>query len=98
MRIVLTRTAEGDLRSIGRWIAKDNPPRAIGFVQELRNEIAGLAFMPRRFPVASEPDVRPAVHRMNHRGYRILYRVLDGDDVVEVLHVHHGARAYPPLA
>ncbi|MFL5069704.1 MAG: type II toxin-antitoxin system RelE/ParE family toxin, partial [Xanthobacteraceae bacterium] len=36
MNVVITDPAADDLETIGDWIAKDNPVRALTFVRELR--------------------------------------------------------------
>ncbi len=35
MKLLITSTAEQDLRNIGDFIAQDNPARAVTFVREL---------------------------------------------------------------
>lgn len=94
MKIIYSAQARCDLDDIRRWIMADNPLRALSFVQELRARIAGLKDQPRRFPLMNEHQY-PDVHRMVHRGYRILYRITDAS--ILVLYVHHGRRATPAL-
>ena len=64
------------------------------FVRELQAIADDLANGPARLPLM---DARrfPNVHRRNHKGYRIPYRV--ATDHVEILHGHHGRRATPDL-
>ena len=91
MRVVISGTARTDLQNIQRWIARDNPKRALSFVRELREQIRGLARWPNRFPAKEEVD--PSIRRLSYRGYRIFYRVSDSS--VEVIEVHHGSRDTP---
>lgn len=91
MKVRLTAEAEADLERIADTIARDNPPRALTFVQELRAACLGLAEFPERFalvPRYAESGVR---HRV-HGNYMVFYRV--EADCVTVLHVLHGAMDY----
>lgn len=89
MIVRITAEAEADLESIGDYIAKDNPPRAITFVRELRAACLGLSDFPERFPVVPRYADQGIRHRV-HGSYAIFYRV--EHDGVTVLHVSHGAR------
>lgn len=94
MKVTYASSAQEDLDSIRRWIARDDRSRAITFVRELQAIADDLANGPERFPLLDEtryPDVR----RRNYQSYRILYRATD--DEVVILHIHHGRRALPDL-
>lgn len=92
MKVIVSAEAENDLSALRHWISEDNPTRADSFLDEMEAKIADLEHWPRRFPVAFHCSAGP-VHRRVHRGYRILYCI--HDDVVEVMHVHHGSRDAP---
>jgi len=51
MRVVITPEAQSDLRRIALWIANDNPPRAISFVEELSQAAKALAGLPQGYPL-----------------------------------------------
>jgi plasmid stabilization system protein ParE len=51
MKLVFTDEAKADLLQIGEWIAEDNPPRALTFVDELETRCARLTAMPRAYPL-----------------------------------------------
>lgn len=53
MIVHLTAEAEFDLETIGDFIARDNPKRALSFLRELRWKCLALADMPERFPVVA---------------------------------------------
>lgn len=94
MRVVLTDAAYADLLQIGATIKQDNPTRAATFVAELYDRCQLLGAMPRAFPLL--PDWHASgIRRRPHGDYLIFYRI--GDDVVEVLHVLHGARDYEAI-
>lgn len=86
--MILSPRARQDLTDIGDWIARDDPDRAITFVQELRAACRDLATFPRAYPPC--PRFGPAARRRNHGAYAIIYDVTAED--VHVLTVVHGAR------
>ncbi len=74
MRVVITPEAQSDLRRIALWIANDNPPRAISFVEELRHAAKALASLPQGYPLV--PRYEPqGIRRRSYRRYAILYAV-----------------------
>ena len=91
MKVVITEAAYADLAKIGRNIKKDNPTRAMTFVDELYNRCQRLGAVPRAFPLLPNWEER-GIRRRPHGNYLIFYRV--GADSVEVLHILHGARDY----
>jgi plasmid stabilization system protein ParE len=91
MIVVLTNEAEADLEQIGDWIARDNPMRAVTFVQTLRAKCLGLGDVPLGFPLVPRYE-RSGVRRRPFRDYLIFYLV--NGDSVEVLHVLHAAQDY----
>jgi plasmid stabilization system protein ParE len=91
VKVVVSASAEADIRNIGDWIARDNPVRAASFVRELRDACETLADMPRAFPLVSH-RAKPGIRRKSYRNYLIFYSI--GKTRVEVLHVLHGARDY----
>jgi toxin ParE1/3/4 len=94
MIVVITDAAEADLERIGDAIAQDNPRRAVSFVRELRQRCEQLADVPKGFPLVPRHE-QTGVCRRVHGNYLIFYRV--GGDIVEVIHVVHGAMDYEPL-
>jgi plasmid stabilization system protein ParE len=86
-RFRISPSAARDIREITRYIARDNPARALTFAQELRATIAVVGERPMSFP---ERINRQRVRAALHHPYLILFRV--SDDLVEVLRVVHGAR------
>ena len=51
MRVLITAEAEADLESIGDYIARDNPVRALSFVRELYQLCLDIAETPQAWPV-----------------------------------------------
>ena len=94
MRVILTEAAYADLLHIGQTIKQDSPIRAASFVAELYDRCQCLGMMPRAFPLLPDWEER-GIRRRPHGDYLIFYRI--ADDVVEVLHVLHGARDYEAI-
>ncbi len=93
----LTPLAEAELEAIADYIARDNPRRALSFVQELRDWCLSLADMPLAFPLVPRYEDRGIRHRV-HGNYQIFYRVVgDPPARIDVLHVLHSARNYAAL-
>jgi toxin ParE1/3/4 len=87
-----TRPARDDLREIGDWIAKDNPARAMSFVDELIERALSLAQNPQRFPVALE-RANMQVRKATCQSYLIFYIVHESR--VEVIRVMRASRNWP---
>ncbi len=80
--------AEGDLLEIGRYIARDNPARALSFVDELEAQCETLGEFPSMG--ASRAELAVGLRVMPHGNYLIFYRELD--DGVRIERILHGAR------
>lgn len=94
MKVALTAQARAELHQIGEWIERDSPANARRFVLELEEACLRLSEMPHAFPYL--PRHRElGIRRRPYRRYVILYRIKG--DVIEVLHVVHGARDYEAL-
>ena len=94
MKVVLTRSAEADLESIGDWIAKDSPRRALTFIQELRTRCTELGDHPEAFPLVPRYETH-GIRRRVYGNYLIFYRAEETQ--VTILYILHGARDYEPL-
>ena len=94
MIVHLSAEAEYDLEMIGDHIARDNPVRALSFLQELRAKCLGLAEMPERFPLVPRFETS-GVRRRGHGDYLIFYRV-EAEKVV-IIHILHGAQDYSAI-
>ena len=94
--VTISLPAQADLVSIGRYIARDNPPRARSFTDELVRKTDVLADSPelgRAVPDFHDPAVREVIHR----SYRILYEVSRAARTVSILRFWHGSRGTPRL-
>ena len=77
-----------DLRGIGRYIAEDDPDRALTFVDELRTKAQIAAERPFSFP--ARDDLAPGLRSIVHGRYLIFFR--DLPDAVRIERVIQGAR------
>lgn len=84
MNVIITDSAHENMLQIGRWIADDNPARALSFVSELEECCKTLGDMPYAYPVVPRYEAY-AVRRRIYRNYLIFYSI-DGDNIY-VLHV-----------
>ncbi|GLR66559.1 plasmid stabilization protein [Acidocella aquatica] len=97
MIVRLLPDAEHDLDTIGDYIARDNPLRAVTFVIELSDKCNSLAEMPLGFPLVPRYEHRGVRLRV-HGNYQIFYRAVGNPiDRIDVLHIIHGARNYAAI-
>ena len=85
--------AELDLEEIGDYIARDNPPRAVSFIREIRERCTTLAANPAAAPLRA--DLAEGM-RMVTLGHYLIFHTFDVDRV-RMEHVLHGARYIPAL-
>jgi toxin ParE1/3/4 len=88
MIVELTAAAEADLESIGDYIARDNPVRALSFVRELYRSCLDIADMPEAWPAVPRYE-HHRIRRRVHGRYLIFYRF--GAGRITILHVLNGA-------
>ena len=86
-----TRTALANLDAIGQYIARDNPPRAVSFVAEIKDKTVMLA----RIPALGRPGrVVGTRELVIHENYILVYRVKDA--CLQIIRVQHVARLWRP--
>lgn len=88
MRLTFSPQAATDLEEIGDYIARENLPRAVSFLDELEAHCHTIAEMPEAFPARN--DLAPGLRMVVHGNYLILFRVVE--DTVRVERIVHGAR------
>ncbi len=87
MQLILTPLAERDLESIGDYIAKDSPRRALSFVTELRVQCAKVAASPQAY--CQRPELGEPVRSCAYGNY-VIFFAEDGG-LVRIIRVLHGA-------
>jgi toxin ParE1/3/4 len=89
----LTLRAQRDLAQLFEDINARNSEAALNWYGGLKEEILMLKEQPNRCPVTPESDkLRHLLYGNKPHVYRVIYRVLEKDKRVEVLHIRHGAR------
>jgi plasmid stabilization system protein ParE len=91
--VKMTTRAERDFASLCQEIRAEQSGAALKWYQEFREAILSLRQLPYRCPVTREKDgLRHLLYGRKPHVYRVIYRILEGNKVVEVLHIRHGAR------
>lgn len=90
MKVVYTDAALRDLDDITAWLSVHYPGLGVAVDQRMRIVVAHIARWPESMRAsAHRPGVRVAT--LGRFPYKIFYRVRG--DTVEILHIHHAARA-----
>jgi toxin ParE1/3/4 len=95
-KIIWSQQAREDLRDIVTFIALDNPTAAESFGYLLMTKVDALAQFPRlgrAVPEENDEDIREIIFR----SYRIVYQVIEKQQVVAIARVWHGARGEPEI-
>jgi len=89
-RVDIKPTAENDLARRYQQIAEESPQNAVSWYLQTIEAIEKLDVLAERCPIAPEDaDIQLGIRHLMMGGYRALYLI--NGDVVEVLHVRHGA-------
>lgn len=89
MSFRLTHEAEADLVGISSEIGRDNPERAVSYIDELLDRTAQAADNPKLFRL--RPEWGAAVRCARHGSYLILFEI--DDERVVVLRYLHARRS-----
>lgn len=91
--VSITSRAERDLAHLYREINADHSDAALKWYLGPKEAILTLEVQPNRCPVTHRRDKqRHLLYGHNPHTYRVIYRVLENQKQVEVLHIRHGAR------
>jgi len=93
MQCLFSVIAERDLEEISDYIARDNPARAVSFLQEMRGQCLKITAYPEAAPL--RPELGAGIRMLPFGRYLIFYTV--HADHVRVERVIHGARNIPDL-
>ena len=89
----LSARAQRDLAQIYRRINADDSDAALRWYRGFRQAILSLEEQPNRSPVTPENDkLRHLLYGNKPHVYRAIYRVVEKQKQVEILHIRHGAR------
>jgi plasmid stabilization system protein ParE len=89
----ITRRAGRDLGQIYEDIHAEESEAALIWYRGLKEAVLSLEHHPVRCPVTPETDkLRHLLYGKKPHFYRVIYRILEKQEEVEVLHIRHGAR------
>jgi len=94
--VSITSRAERDLVQLFTQINAENSSAALKWYLGLKEAILSLEEHPSRCPIIRKKDkLRHLLYGHKPHIYRVIYRVLEKQKRVEVLHIRHGARRKP---
>ncbi len=92
-RVELTARARRDLSALYDWLGASSSDASFNWYQGLNDAIRTLKDKPNRCPPTPEdPNLRHLLYGSKPHIYRVIYRVLERQMRVHVLHIRHGAR------
>jgi toxin ParE1/3/4 len=90
--------AERDLDALYERINAEHSDPALNWYQDLRDAILSLERKPNRGSIFQKSArLRQLLYGHWPHIYRVIYRVLEKQKEVEILHVRHGARRRPRI-
>jgi plasmid stabilization system protein ParE len=95
-QVVLAETAKADANEIYDWVVERAPIRGPEWFSELIDRLYSLEELPYRCPLAREAkeagrEIRCLLFGRRKHAYRILYEVDEARQIVDILHIRHGA-------
>jgi plasmid stabilization system protein ParE len=91
--VKITTRAERDFASLYQDINAGESDAALKWYRGLKEAVLSLGENPGRCPVTPEKkQLRHLLYGNKPHIYRVIYRVLERQKQVEVLHIRHGAR------
>jgi plasmid stabilization system protein ParE len=89
----ITSRAERDLAQLYMQVNAEYSAAALKWYKGLKEAILSLEEHPNRCPLTRKSDrLRHLLYGHKPHIYRVIYRVLERQKHVEVLHIRHGAR------
>jgi plasmid stabilization system protein ParE len=89
----ITLRAERDFESLYREIHAEESDAALEWYRGLKEAVLSLEEQPNRCPVTPEKrQLRHLLYGSKPHIYRVIYRVMEKQKRVDILHVRHGAR------
>ncbi|HEY1888826.1 MAG TPA: type II toxin-antitoxin system RelE/ParE family toxin [Steroidobacteraceae bacterium] len=98
MKIEWSPRAERELTQLRDYIAQDSPFYARQFTERLILALERLATLPRSGRTVPEAGHQDAIREVLYQGYRLIYRIRDDQQLVQIVTVLHGARDLAHMA
>lgn len=92
MKIEWSPRAERELTQLRDYIAQDSPFYARQFTERLILAVERLTTLPRSGRTVPEAGHQDAIREVLYQGYRLIYRIRDDQQLVQIVTVLHGAR------
>jgi addiction module RelE/StbE family toxin len=95
-KIIISPSAEADLADIVRYVAQHNSDAAARLGYELIMRAENLADFPeigRTVPEFHQQNLREIIYR----SYRIIYRLRNNEQRIDIVRFWHGARGFPHI-
>ena len=97
-RIDIAPEAAEALEEIYLYIAQDSPDNAARWYFAIHDKIQTLKESPNRCPAAFESRFYGyEIRNLIFGSYRVLFRVQEQGQIIQILHVKHGARERTPF-
>jgi toxin ParE1/3/4 len=94
--VSITPRAERDLDLIYTNINAEYSPAALKWYRGLARSVLSLEKHPNRCPLTQKKNhIRCLLYGHKPHIYRVIFRILERQEQVEVLHIRHGARRKP---
>ena len=94
--VSITSRAERDLAHLYVEINAEHSDAALKWYRSLKEAILSLEEQPNRCPfISRRKKLRHLLYGHKPHIYRVIYRVVENQKEVEVLHIRHGARRKP---
>jgi toxin ParE1/3/4 len=93
-RVVLTFQAVEDIREIHRYVARHDSEAAYRLRANLLKQVRMLSTFSQAGRMVPEFD-NPAIRELIRKPYRIIYRIRENHQLIEVLRFWHAARGEP---
>ncbi len=94
--LIWSPSARLDLRELHAYIAEDNPSAARKFVLSVFGAIERLPTFPQSGRVVPEFGI-PELREVIHRPCRVVYRIADKEQTIEIVRVWHSSRGVPEI-
>lgn len=92
-RVEIVPRAQRDLLYLFEWINAQSSDVALVWYRGLKEAIRSLQHNPRRCPITPESkDLRHLLYGNKPNIYRVIYRIVETQKEVDVLHIRHGAQ------
>jgi plasmid stabilization system protein ParE len=90
--VLFTPTAQSQALTAAEYIAERSPRNAVKWYKGIEKAIKSLALLPKRCGIAPESHfLGLELRHYIYKSHRIIFRVEDGEKVVRILYVRHGA-------